>query len=39
MAQPTTTSKPGRLLAALVVLTVIMLAAVVGKYARAAGLA
>ncbi len=33
MAQPTTTSKPGRLLAALIVLTVIMLAAVVGKYA------
>jgi preprotein translocase subunit SecD len=33
VAQPTTTSKPGRLLAALIVLTVIMLAAVVGKYA------
>ena len=33
MAQPTTTSKPGRLLAALIVLTVIMLAGVVGKYA------
>jgi preprotein translocase subunit SecD len=33
VAQPTTTSKPGRLLAALIVLTVIMLAGVVGKYA------
>ena len=33
MAQPTTTSKPVRLLAALIVLIVIMLAAVVGKYA------
>jgi preprotein translocase subunit SecD len=33
VAQPTTTSKPGRLLVALVVLIVIMLAGVVGKYA------
>jgi preprotein translocase subunit SecD len=33
VAQQTTTSRPGRLLAALVVLIVIMLAGVVGKYA------